>query len=586
MPNPDRRISFASLALALANDYVTLYVIHPEDDSYVEYAPNGQNKELVEVSRGDNFYLAVPDNCRKLVWPEDQEAFLKAFKKEHVIDAVENGRSFSLTYRLTLDGDPQYFNLKTIRSPGGEIIVGVRNIDEEKRKELEAERASATYEQVAGALASRYEVIYLIDLETDDYIIYSASRQYNRLGTTKKGGDFFADAAADIRKYIHPDDVSRILERVSKDRLLRDLQHNGTTSFSYRQMLNDKFRYMNMFVVQPKNDHRHIVIGVMNTDAQVRREQSIREQNRNFSDIALALAQQYEAIYMINVLTDEYAEYSAGEQYKKLKIGMKGEDFFADTMRNMQCDIYPDDLPMMEAFMRKDNLLATLSSAGKAFINYRLMIDGEPQYATLHAFRPKEDSEHIIITVANINAAMQMELAYHDAMDMASRDALTGVKNKRAYVQMETDLDLQIRNGSQPPFALVVCDMNGLKKVNDTQGHQAGDDFIRNTCSILCNIFLHSPVFRIGGDEFSVLLKDRDYLQRDQLIQQLGRALDQQLIWGIRPLAVGVADFEPGRDLNVQDVFERADRLMYQDKVRQKAFWAESEAKARTDEIR
>jgi len=566
MEKANRPLSFASIALALANDYSRLFVIDSEDDSYIEYSPSGDEKELVRVNSGDDFFRDARRDCREQVWPEDHEFFLNAFRKESMVGALENGLSFSLTYRLNIEGAPRYFFMKAIRASNHNIIIGVQDVDAQKRRELEQEAASATYAQIAGALASRYEVIYYINIDTNEYTQYSASEQYSRLGTTKQGEDFFADAAADIRIYIHPEDVQHTLERLAKERLVNDLKRSGTVSISYRQQLNGKHQHVNMMVVQPRNDTHHIVIGVSNTDAQVRREQQIREQNRTFSDIAMALARQYEVIYHVNTRTNEYTEYSTNEKYSKLQVGAKGIDFFTDTQRNMQRDIYPDDLPMMMKAMEKDNILKTLSASGKAFLNYRLMIDDQPQFMTLYAVCPKGDPEHIIITIANVDAAKRMEIAYEEAMNLANRDALTSVKNKRAYAQVEEELDRQIESGDYPPFGIVVCDLNGLKQVNDTQGHQAGDSFIRGTCRIICNIYAHSPVFRIGGDEFAVLLRGQDYDHRKNLAEQLLAELNRNLCGGIRPLAFGMSEFDPDRDNRVQDVFERADGLMYEDK--------------------
>ena len=148
----------------------------------------------------------------------------------------------------------------------------------------------------------------------------------------------------------------------------------------------------------------------------------------------------------------------------------------------------------------------------------------------------------------------------------ANIDALTGVKNKHAYLEAEAQIDRQIAQHSQAPFAVVVCDLNGLKQVNDTLGHKEGDDYISSSCAIICDVFAHSPVFRIGGDEFAVILQGRDYENRSDLLSRLGDKLDENLRDGIRPLAFGMSEFNPETDIRLQDVFERADREMYENK--------------------
>ncbi|MCR4639627.1 GGDEF domain-containing protein [Ruminococcus sp.] len=558
-------ISFASLALALANDYCNIYVINAENDSYVEYSPIGADKELVQISSGKNFYEAVPHNCRELVYKDDQEFFLKAFKKSSVTQALENGHSFSLTYRLVIDGVPRYFFLKTIRSDDRSIIVGVRDIDAEKRKELEAEKNSRTYAEIATSLASLFEIIYHVDLDTGSYTEYSSSEAFTKQGFASDGDDFFERAEVDMKRVIHPDDREKILSEMKKETLISNLHSAGTVSLTYRQLIDEKYHYMNLLAFIQKNaEKEHLIIGVRNIDAEKKRE----AQSRNFSDIALALAKRYEVIYLVNTITNEYIEYSASEKYRKLKVGTTGKDFFAESQVNMKRDIYEPDLPMMSKIMQKENLLSSISAYGKLPVNYRLILEGRPQYVTLYAVRPQDDSDHIIIAVANIDEAMQKEFAYQD---MANKDSLTGVKNKRAYAQAETELDGLIAKCTQPPFAILVCDINGLKEVNDTNGHNAGDNFICSACSIICNIFKHSPVFRIGGDEFAVIMKDSDYDERTHLMNELNKALENNKRSGMVILAAGISDFDPDMDIRVQDVFERADNLMYENKKKCKA---------------
>lgn len=565
-------ISFSDIALALANDYENIYVIDADDDSYVEYLVEGDNKELVVRSSGVNFYADVVPNCREQVYPEDQEFFLASFKKESVTEILKNGKAFSLNYRLVINGEPVHYFLKTIKACDRRVIIGVRNVDEQRKRELKAEEEIQTYRHIAGALASRYEVIYYINIETNEYTQYSSSDEYAKLGTTKYGKDFFVDAEDDIKKYIHKDDMDRVLKEVDKETLIRNIDECGSVTDTYRQQLGDRTKYVTMTVVRPENDINHLIMGVMNIDERMRREQQLIDENRTFNELALALAKRYEVIYHVNINTDEYLEYSASDKYTRLEVGSKGRNFFAETQENMKRDIYPEDLPMMSAAMEKKNLLVSLAETGKTLLNYRLMLDGRPQYVNLVIIRPQEDSDQIIVAVENIDETkrreLELEKAVGSATDMANKDALTGVKNKRAYVQAEMQLDELLGKGEESEFAIAICDINGLKQVNDSQGHNAGDEFIKSACTIICNTFKHSPVFRIGGDEFVVILRGSDYQNRAELISDFGAEQIKNKENGLVTLAYGISVFNPAKDIRVQDVFERADNLMYENKKR------------------
>lgn len=568
MKKVGEKLSFTSLAVALASDYLSVYVINTKDDSYVEYKTDGADEELIPISEGDDFYKDVTKNCPEQVWPEDQEYFLNTFKKEAVINALNEGKSFTLNYRLNIDGKPKYFFLKTIRAGENYILVAVRDVDIEKRRELKATAEAVTYAQISGALASRYEVLYYINVETNNFIQYSSSQEYSNLGVTVEGEDFFEEASNDIKQFIHPDDVDYLLMHIQKDYLIKELNDLGTVILAYRQLLGDEYQYMNMIVLRPKNDDKHIVMGVVNNNAQYIREEMLKKESRTFSDISMALAENYEVIFRINTKDYTYEAFSSDDKYETFQksLGLDGSDFYRETKKIFEMVVHKDDLEMMKTALKEENFLSSIQKFGKLFLTYRMVMGGKSYYTSLFAVQSKEDPDYIVMAIANVDEAKRMELAYIKAMDIANRDALTSVKNKRAYVQTEVEMDEKIEKKEQSPFAVVVCDLNGLKQVNDVQGHQAGDEYIKGSCSIICNVFSHSPVFRIGGDEFAVILKGKDYDQRYELIKQLGVEQEDKRVNGIKPIAVGLSDFDSENDIRVQDVFERADSLMYEDK--------------------
>ncbi|MDO4399903.1 MAG: amino acid permease [Coriobacteriia bacterium] len=157
---------------------------------------------------------------------------------------------------------------------------------------------------------------------------------------------------------------------------------------------------------------------------------------------------------------------------------------------------------------------------------------------------------------------------------LASTDPLTGVKSKHAYASQEMALDEQIAREESGNFAIAVCDVNGLKHVNDTFGHKAGDEYIRQASTLICQVFQHSPVFRIGGDEFVVVLRGSDYDNRLILMDELNKQVLENIARDKVSVAAGLAEFTPGQDTSLQPVFERADQRMYQRKQELKSMGA------------
>ena len=155
-------------------------------------------------------------------------------------------------------------------------------------------------------------------------------------------------------------------------------------------------------------------------------------------------------------------------------------------------------------------------------------------------------------------------------MRMAYQDALTGVKSKQAYLEKEVAMDRMISQGNSVPFAIVVFDLNNLKEINDTNGHQAGDAYIKEACQMICYGFQHSPVYRIGGDEFVTVLENQDYDNRTELL----RAFDQKILenetFGKVTVSSGMAVYNPSEHDNFHSVFENADKQMYRNKQKMK----------------
>ncbi|MBQ9044134.1 MAG: diguanylate cyclase [Eggerthellaceae bacterium] len=161
-----------------------------------------------------------------------------------------------------------------------------------------------------------------------------------------------------------------------------------------------------------------------------------------------------------------------------------------------------------------------------------------------------------------------------DLNSRASTDALTGVRNKGAYDALVAKIDGTIDasgEGEPPKFGLIVLDCNDLKQINDEYGHANGDVYLQSARRVICRVFAHSAVFRIGGDEFAVVLQGEDFDNRgrlldafDEMVEEVNAVVSEP--WKRVNIAKGVATFTPGQDKSVEDVFNRADERMYEDK--------------------
>lgn len=151
-------------------------------------------------------------------------------------------------------------------------------------------------------------------------------------------------------------------------------------------------------------------------------------------------------------------------------------------------------------------------------------------------------------------------------------DSLTHVKNKAAFSKIIDELQEQMNDGTENlKFAIGVFDCDNLKGINDKFGHDKGDIYLETASSTICEVFTHSPVFRIGGDEFSVVLRNEDYSNMESLIEHFNSTTEMinetvDEAWKQVRISKGFAVFSPSDDETVSEVIKRADHLMYEDK--------------------
>lgn len=161
--------------------------------------------------------------------------------------------------------------------------------------------------------------------------------------------------------------------------------------------------------------------------------------------------------------------------------------------------------------------------------------------------------------------------------ELMEQDSLTRVKNRTAYEKYLKSLERDFIEGENDPFAVIYFDINNLKTINDRYGHEKGDAYIKNSCKLMCNTFKHSPVFRIGGDEFVCIAINDDFKNRHDLLSQMREQMIKLKEKGESvplteriSIASGMAEYDRTLDENFASIFKRADEIMYENKYKMK----------------
>ena len=184
---------------------------------------------------------------------------------------------------------------------------------------------------------------------------------------------------------------------------------------------------------------------------------------------------------------------------------------------------------------------------------------------------PSGSQDEVGVLADSLQQMVDCLSVYMDRIsDLAYTDPLTGVKSKTAYKEEVNRIENNIQNGFEQ-FGLVIFDLNDLKSMNDTYGHEAGDVYIKSACRLICTTYKHSPVFRIGGDEFAAVLVGQDLLNAGKLMHRFYDRMaiinrDAESPSEKVSVAAGMAVFKEAQDKDFQSVFKRADENMYKNK--------------------
>ncbi len=195
-----------------------------------------------------------------------------------------------------------------------------------------------------------------------------------------------------------------------------------------------------------------------------------------------------------------------------------------------------------------------------------------PKDVILGGFAPLQDLFLVFCVVGAVCIAYLIHRVWKhdDYKNLSQIDQLTQIGNRTAYEQAFRNL----RRRADFPVALLICDMDDLKKINDELGHESGDRQLQRLCAVLRGCLRgDDAIFRLGGDEFAILLLGTVARTATLLIRRITRALEENsLSHPTRPpleVSIGVAlALDPGE---LESLYRRADEAMYEQKIIRKS---------------
>jgi len=233
-------------------------------------------------------------------------------------------------------------------------------------------------------------------------------------------------------------------------------------------------------------------------------------------------------------------------------------------------------LPPEEASLLTEIKQQALESGVGARGEAHIVEDGRTFYYDVIVEPLRNDSSEVVgITGASVNVTERKQLEER-LRGLSLVDDLTGLYNRRGFLTL-AEQQLKIAGRAMRKMLQIFADVDGLKRINDTHGHEEGDRALVETARILRRTFRSSDIVaRIGGDEFAILASESQEGSEAICAARLRRAIETWNAQNSRvpfrlSLSVGVIDYDPHAPCSIEELLARADSLMYEEKKRKRA---------------
>ena len=283
-------VELYGIAHALSSDFESVYYVDLDTEEYTEFKAEDANTDLHMELSGSNFFKECRNHLSQVVHPDDLDKVLAVMQKKEFVNLLDNTPVYTLDYRRLMNGQQEYYRLKLARpsDDSRRVVIGISNISTQtlyqqaqQQKLQKAHMDSLTYARIAQALAKDFFSIYYVNIDTDAFIEFSSTDKYKELQMDSNGIDFFESCLNNAPLAVHEDDLQKVLYILNKGNMLKELEKNGSISTTYRMVISGESVYVNMKIIlmeDTENESRHVVVGVSNIDAQVKREQKFAEE--------------------------------------------------------------------------------------------------------------------------------------------------------------------------------------------------------------------------------------------------------------------------------------------------------------------
>ena len=584
---------------AIMGDYLVFYTVDPETGDYFEYFGSEEYKRFGISKRGHNFFETSRRQSVRTVYQHDLDMVLSEFTRENVLNSIMTNGVFSLQYRLMIGGKPRYINLKAGMSEeedGTKLIVGINDVDARVRGGLEyTQRMETLRKNAPDRDADKEEGFqFIVDSMTKpcavlsvekrpdgscgDIHIVRANKAYKEsMGPAYRDGmiyhelvpkdikfEDFCYRAAILGQKMHTYVETRALDAWTDMELIpmaSDSENTGYCQFLFEFTKGAEAERMADVSIQTADTAIKACIKLMGAKDFKSSVHSVLEDVR---DLGEALCCE---ILLVN---------NKDRMVEKYCSAMRADNPFIDVDID---DVLPYSLvKTWERLLDDSNCIIVKNNRDLDSLAMKspdwarsLGENGVESLILLPLYQNKSIFGYLYMTNFNIDKVVElkevMELIsfflgteisntlLHERMNLMLRtDTLTGANNRYAMLDRISGL-------KGKSFGIISLDLNGLKRMNDTYGHDAGDRLLVQAAEVLSKVFYEEDIFRTGGDEFVVISADITEGVFNRKLARLRRDAEKNV-----DVSFAMGSFWSDGTVEPSEAFRIADDNMYRDK--------------------
>ncbi len=528
-------------------------------------------------SRCEDYYRAVCELVEKRVHPEDREKVRDIFTFDKYTELMKDRKSYSIIFRYRKNENTEdyiYERLTITRLMDDEegretLVFSSLDIDREYKEQLLEVEAKKQHFSVTYALGREYSSIFYVDMETGKLTPYNLSNRIEGMF-----GDMFSildyDEASSnyIEQAVSKKDKEMMRKVLSKKFILSQVRGQDHFTWVY-QNNEESYCEMKCVRVSEKDEPTAVVMGFAVKDAEIRVEMEEKAQTDFQLSLLDGLSRDFEMVWLLRK-DRKMRLFRVSDNPEVQRVALRyydSDDYdlgFTSFIEQYVCE---EDRERLKDFTRYDNLIKNVPRERMYSTVFKRVIPNGFVYLQLCFTRAvgPDGEENIVCAFRDVDELVKEENKrrelYTNAIKERDLDGLTGIRNRFCYENFIKTVDSREYNS----LAVFYIDGDFLHELNNTRGHDAGDDFIKYVANVAVSLWGVDNTFRIGGDEFVVFDFDES---RGEIIKRLDvfrRKMDEKKY----SVSVGYSHTEAKTDL--QELISDAEKKMFEEKEKHHA---------------